>query len=277
MQELTSIQHMQKIVLGILDHVTGLCGRHGLRYFLIRGTCIGAVRHHGFVPWDDDIDIAMPRQDYDRLAEIMLAEEHPIYKLLTLQDGTDYFYEFNKVTDTRTRLVEPGAKIEITGLGLFIDIFPLDGLGNDLEKAKKLFLNTQNSARKIASCANINKSLSADRIFIRCIRRCLYAMKSRKKSFEKVVDGVRKYSFDESAYVSSTFGRHGMDDLYEQGIFSGALQVPFEGRTVSIPSGYDAYLRKLYGDYMSMPPEEERKPHHYVKVFCEESLARELS
>ncbi|MBO5536400.1 MAG: LicD family protein, partial [Clostridia bacterium] len=64
-----------------------------------------------------NIDIAMPRQDYDRLAEIMLAEEHPIYKLLTLQDGTDYFYEFNKVTDTRTRLVEPGAKIEITGLG----------------------------------------------------------------------------------------------------------------------------------------------------------------
>ena len=267
MQKLTSIRQMQLLELGILEYLASVCEKHALRWFLIGGTLIGAVRHKGFIPWDDDIDVALPRPDYDKLLKILDDEPHLRYKLMTLRDGSDYFYEFSKITDSATHVREPGAKIDITGLGLFIDVYPLDGMGYDYEQAKRIFLDVRKRTRKIASCVNINKKLSPDRIFIRSLRRLRYAFGGRKKHFENIVGHLRDtYAFDECPWVASTFGIYGLKDIYPREIFASALTVPFENGMYPIPVGYDAYLTQRYGDYMRLPPPESRVIRHSVEV-----------
>ncbi len=281
MKELTSIRQIQSLVLGLLDELSAICRQNNLRWFFIRGALIGALRHKGFIPWDDDIDIAMPRTDYDRLADIMRQKEKnggsARYKLLTLRDGSDYFYEFAKFSDLATHLREPGKKIDIRELGVFIDIFPLDGMGDDPEEAKRTYLQANAQARRIASCVNINSKLSLDRLLVRCSRRLLYMFTSREKAFERVADRLRKqHPFDTSKYVASTFGTQGTEDIFERSIFEKALDAPFEGRTVPIPAGYDAYLSRRYGNYMEMPPEAQRNPHHFVNILCEDAVFEAL-
>ncbi|MBQ3892729.1 MAG: LicD family protein [Mailhella sp.] len=277
MKKLTSIRHIQTIALGLLDYLDTVCKQHALRYFFIRGALIGAVRHKGFVPWDDDIDIAMPRPDYDRLTVMLRHREHPRYKLLTLRDGSDYFYEFAKLTDLSTHLREPGIKINIRELGIFIDIFPLDGMGDDYEEAKKFYMRANAKARQIASCVNNSKGLSLDRKIVRTARRLLYALTGRERAFERVVDELRTaHPFDSSRYIASTFGTQGIEDIFEHAVFASAIEASFEGRTIPIPIGYDAYLTRRYGDYMTLPSDEKRAPHHFVEIFCEDDRFEEL-
>ena len=126
------IEEIKHIEVDILKHVVKICNRHKLRYFLAYGTLLGAVRHQGFIPWDDDIDICMPRPDYDKFIEIWQKEktlnESLNFGLLFPSPGNNYFYEFAKVTATDTVCEVNLPILDIKGLGIWIDIFPLDGM-----------------------------------------------------------------------------------------------------------------------------------------------------
>ncbi len=117
----------------MLQEIDKICRHYHIRYYLAGGTLLGAVRHQGFIPWDDDIDIAMPREDYEQFIKIMSHKKHPIYKLLAIECTKGYPYTFAKVVDTRTRLVEEIGK-DLHQMGVFIDIFPIDGMGNQKRK-----------------------------------------------------------------------------------------------------------------------------------------------
>ena len=134
MRDITELEELHQIETDILTAIDEICRKENIRYYLAGGTLLGAVRHKGFIPWDDDIDIAMPRDDYERFLKVMRKGAHPYYKILALEYKEDYPYTFAKVVDTRTRLQEEIGK-DLPEMGVFIDIFPLDGMGDDRDKA----------------------------------------------------------------------------------------------------------------------------------------------
>ena len=123
-------------ILDILNAFMEICKRHDLRFYCCAGTAIGAVRHHGIIPWDDDIDVIMPRPDYDRLLEIAKTEDFGKYELVTPYNDESYPLYFSKLSDRTTTLVEERERPCV--IGLYVDIFPLDPTDDDIEKAKRL-------------------------------------------------------------------------------------------------------------------------------------------
>lgn len=135
MEELT-LRQMQEGALNILKKLDGICREQGLRYFLFYGTLIGAIRHKGFIPWDDDLDVAMPRPDFDKLVAYCRRHRQELQpmQLMTVDDNPRYVYPIARFSDTRYRVKYQG--IRDYGLGLFVDIYPLDGCGDTEEEAR---------------------------------------------------------------------------------------------------------------------------------------------
>lgn len=137
MREVIEIKEIQSILLPILEYIDKVCKDNNLRYSLAFGTLIGAIRHKGFIPWDDDIDIVMPRTDFDKLIEILEKEQNKKYKILSPYDTNSFFAgQMLKVYDAETKLCEFPNKYNLE-YGAYIDVFPIDGIDNSIVKARK--------------------------------------------------------------------------------------------------------------------------------------------
>ncbi len=256
------LEERKKLQLDILANVASFCERHGITYFLSSGTLIGAVRHQGYIPWDDDIDIMMPRPDYERFAK----EYHSdIYEFMDMNKDVAFPYVLAKVVDTRTRLQEAGRKYE--RMGVHVDVFPLDGLPSGLFSCKwHLFLlGRLIYARSIKNivikdCRNRFKQIcyAVYKIFLRLF--------SQKWLTEKILRLQMKYNWQTAEYVSSlgssTERVRGKKEWFEKGI-----RTAFEEYYFQIPIGYDSWLRLIYGDYMKLPPEEKRVIGHGFEAY----------
>ena len=152
MEELT-LRQMQEGALNILKKLDGICREQGLRYFLFYGTLIGAIRHKGFIPWDDDLDVAMPRPDFDKLVAYCRRHRQELQpmQLMTVDDNPQYVYPIARFSDTRYRVKYQG--IRDYGLGLFVDIYPLDGCGNTEEEARAWVQQPMRDVKFINCCA----------------------------------------------------------------------------------------------------------------------------
>lgn len=268
MREINELREMQKIELDILKYVVKICEKNSLRYFLAGGTLLGAIRHKGFIPWDNDVDISMPRKDYEVLLRLIENDNNSKYRVFYIKNDSDYFYPFAKVCDTSTVLEEYQVPYKIKDLGLYIDIFPIDGVGNDKEIAQKKVLSIQKWSRRIRVAiipTNFQTSLkwrilrSAFKLICN-----ICGVKTFLHHFEKKLEIP---SFDESKYVASTFGARAEKEVIEQIHFSSSVLVDFEGEKFNSPIGYDQYLKQMYGDYMKLPPESERVTCHDIKVY----------
>ena len=215
-----SMRDTQQIALEILHTVAQICEERNLRYYLVYGTLIGAVRHHGFIPWDDDVDIMMPRPDYDKLLEYLEDHigEYPHLQVFNRKTCPDYPYMITRISDDRYEIRMENEKP--FGMGVFIDIYPYDGLGNEQREAIRL--------EKLAR--------------------------------------VRPY--DLSKYVGCVIWLSwGVKDMYLRKWFDAYTYMPFEQYRFRVPAAYDKILRHTYGDYMQLPPEEDRVGHHYYKAY----------
>ncbi len=258
------IEEIKKIELDILDFIDKVCRDNGLKYYLAAGTLIGAVRHKGFIPWDDDIDIFMKREDYMKFIEICGADKDERYRCLSLYGGDKtYYYSFVKVVDTRTVLKEKKVK-QIDGMGVWVDIFPLDYYD---EKLKQLSKSRLLKYKYVASVEDgYYHGSSFLKRFFKPFFRAIYKNKNPRKYSEKIeriaVSCARKT--DKLFICMSMFEKK---DVFQAEWFDNTVELEFEGKFYEAPACYHQILSHRYGDYMKLPPEEERIAHHGIDVW----------
>lgn len=254
------INELKSIQLEILKNVAEFCDEHQIRWMLAYGTLLGAVRHKGYIPWDDDIDIMMPRQDYEKFfclynkqKNVYKAEEHSINK--------KYILPFGKVHDTRTVLKE--IRYNNIEMGIYIDIFPIDGSLPNIKMIKRVDYLKKMIIAKYANWGGNRNFINNVKLLLAKIIRLFI---SDEKLFKELREICTINNYDNSSYVGYT-----ADSLVLEKIPKSALQsvidAPFEGLNFKIPLGYHEVLTVFYGDYMKLPPVEKRKQQHYFVAY----------
>lgn len=266
------LNEIKQIELSLLIEFDAFCKRHNLYYVLCGGTLLGAIRHKGFIPWDDDIDVLMPRPDYERLMsmEKNMANEVPQYmKMFFWKNGTSN-YPFIKWVDSRTQISEQYYD-DNTSAHIWIDIFPIDGNPDDEISLQKLYQKSIRMRKllllKYARAGEGKTKLKkVAKIFVKPLVRMLNTSKMCQ-----ILDAqASTYDFGSSRYIGGVLWGYGPQERIEKEEFMKPVQVEFEGHEFNAPSNYDAYLRGLYKDYMKLPPKEKRVTHSY-KAYIEEN------
>ena len=267
-----TLEEVKQVELEALKYLKKVCKKNNLTYFLCGGTLLGAVRHQGFIPWDDDIDVALPRIDYMKLLKII--EDNGEYKILSPYNDNKYYFFFTKMVDKRTILIEKGSP-KINKLGVNIDIYPLDGLPfkepeRFLNLIRREFINFFFSRRDLYYTSNtgLKRLLKIFLYFPKHIYLSKINWSKRKKN---VLSLMEKYDFDKSKKVTFTLPRYGTKEIFDKEVFYKTVDVKFEGEYFSAPIGYDKYLSSLYCDYMKLPSEDKRKSHHYFRAYWKEN------
>lgn len=268
MKEL-SLDEVLSLQVEILAKVDAFCREYNILYTVDGGTCIGAVRHNGYIPWDDDIDIAMTRPNYDRFIHSF----NGYYDNLVLyapELNWSYYAPYANVCDNRTVLFEGANGHNGIDIGVKIDIFPIDGVATDIKVYHKnakilkrlwrlLYIKRYNNQslwplhKKVYFKNTLIKILSSPFQY-RCIQKQIHKLATR-------------YAFETSSFVEDYVMPWPHDVRCSRHAFEEYEEIAFESITVFILKGYDEYLTKLYGDYMMLPPMEQRVNHHNFKAF----------
>ena len=242
------------------------CDNHHLRYYLVGGTLLGAVRHQGFIPWDDDIDVGMPRPDYERFLDLVKVE--PIADNLVVnsdREGT-LSLPFAELHNTDIRLERPTSEFigeDYQILSLFMDIFPQDGMPSDENKAANL-MSIMKKLRYLSTAARAK--LFHGSTPLRAIGKTPAVLLGHILTNRRIVGWmqrlVTRYPFDRCRYVGCTvYGLYGAGERCLHSEVVDFKQVQFMDREFTAPGCTDSYLRGIYGDYMQLPPEEKRVSH----------------
>lgn len=279
------IEDLKKIELDILVNVDKFCDEHGIRYYLCGGTLLGAVRHKGFIPWDDDMDIAMPRKDYEKFLKLYnLGNKR--YQVSGIENNSKWHMPFARVEDKNTVLYEQTLKSKYKKCCVFLDVFPIDGIPNNKNKEKyfmfrqKILCSIVNAS---AFCFFPSKHYSDSKEkyilvknFIRSLLKyaaiAMFSFADTQKFIKKVNDGSKEFLFGKTREVGLTvFVWNWKFEKASFTAFKERKKFEFEGKFFWGPKGYDEYLSKTYGDYMTPPPEKNRVSHHSFEAYLIDS------
>ena len=267
MEELT-LKQIQDESFKVLLKIKQICEENDIKYFLAYGTLIGAIRHEGFIPWDDDIDIWMPRQDFEKFIQYCIDNEENLKPLELKHYRTckDYIYPIARLSDSRYKINYDNAKDY--GLGLFVDIYPMDGFNSG---DKRLIRKMSWLNRKIILAGS--KKMIKSKSLIKNILKFPYYVYTRfvniNKTLKKHDKLAQKYDFDCEKYCWIGWDFKMPDGrlvYYETQDFDKSVNKSFEGNELAVPLNYDKLLTQTYGDYMQLPPEEDRIGHHFYTV-----------
>lgn len=256
------LEELKGIQLGILNDVAMFCEKNDINYFLTYGTLIGAVRHKGYIPWDDDIDIAMPRPDYIKFLETY-NNKKSYYRMTCFELNDRYSLPFGKVTDTRTIMIESMYKAN-HNYGVYIDVFPIDGVKDEKSVKKAQRLRRELNAKQ--AVLGRGRGFWGDIKII--IGKLLLLHKSVSSILSKISRICMTYKYEECdkvAYIPSLYTSSKI--IIDKKLISANDFGEFEGKKYRIPIGYDAFLRQIYGDYMIFPPKDRQVSHHAFKAY----------
>lgn len=266
---------VKKVELEILQEFTKVCDALHLKWYAGYGTALGAIRHKGFIPWDDDIDVLMPREDY----EIFCAKAQELlpdnYFVQTLKTEKEYYQPFAKLRRNDTTFWEEGTAKDHINHGIYIDIFPMDGYPSGIAEITFMMKRIVYD-NVIYEDGDVNK-LHGYRKWIARVYKILNGRLTKKEAAMKKEKLVKTVHYDKSAIVGCLVQDTPKGEAVPVSVYGDGKVVPFEGISIRVPSECEVYLEKLYGDYMQFPPEEKRVPIHTCIVIDTEKSYLEYS
>lgn len=264
--EKLSFRDTQLVTLELLKRIDQICGELDIQYYIMFGTLIGTIRHKGYIPWDDDIDIGMKKCDYERFVDYFIKNQTKLAPLEIHNQKTnkDCFYNISRVVDNTYHLEFDGFKYTS---GTFVDVYPLEGMGkeSDLDYWKKRFKKYPMLQRGVFM--NCTKNLWFGKTKLKKVLNLPYMLFSRlvgKQYFINRFNQHKSFTWEESEYIGTPCW---IRDIFRKEDFEEVIRVPFEDTKVWIPKNYDSILRMAYGDYMQLPPEDKRVPHHDYSAY----------
>lgn len=271
-EEKLSLEQVKERQIMVLDAVVAFCAANNIKYFMCAGTLLGAVRHKGYIPWDDDIDIMMLRSDYERFISSFQA---PNLTLFHYNTHKDYYYPFIKVSDNDSTVIEHGVK-PINGMGVNIDIFPIDKMSDDIVEQHRVYKRKNYWKEKIGGYYHyfINKRFLRSNFFrfiggsiIYPFFRLAILLYPIRKIVRKQDLMTKRYEHLDNGISARHVWGYGIREIYRSEIFSDVSKVEFEGKMYNAPIGCDEYLTGIFGDYMTFPPVEQQVTRHSFTVY----------
>ena len=265
-QEVTDIREIQQMELGIMEYIHETCQKIGVKYFLAYGSLIGAVRHKGFIPWDDDMDICMLREDYEKLQDYLIANPDERYEVMSYKNNLNYVYPFMKVQDNHTYLLEEDVRID-SNMGIYVDIFPVDGYENDANfknKMTKLIKKRQLSCYTFKGITNTKSVLNS---LIRYISVIIFYFTNTNKYVAQIEELAKSRKVSDYEEVDYLIYKDMNKPVWRREWLEQVTTGTFEGKKFMIPKNYHEILTSDYGDYMQLPPVEQRVSHHDFKLW----------
>lgn len=263
----SNVRKVQNVQLQILMDYMAFCKEHHLRYFVSGGSLIGVMRHKGFIPWDDDIDVMMPRSDYNQF--VKLQSEFPKDYFLVNHD-TDKNWQFNfaQFVDNQSEIIvrmnEEPRKCKI-----WIDVFPLDGMPNN-SLLRWFHIKHILMYRYLIQIPNIRTQVDTHKVgrpfYEKCVIKLLHYIPMGKfinvnSVLKKMEKALEKYDYDKSGYVGNMLGKYREREIVPYEYFGHGKDLDFENIKVCCPDEPDKLLKHLYGEYMQLPPEKDRVSH----------------
>lgn len=264
------LRKVQKEEIKILDEIVRICNKHQIDYFLVGGSCLGAVRHKGFIPWDDDIDIAMVREDYEKFIDFAINELDDKYFIQCSKTDPTYYLGFIKIRKNNTTFIssEENATITNSHQGFFVDIFPLDYTDNINSLSLKVNITLAKSLTETMiykkGCKKFNE-----------LRHPIIAslgLPFKINKLQRIVSNLmQKHNKKEHNYIGSFAGayHYKLDSFPSDKVLPASL-IEFEGKQYKTFNNPKWYLEHLYGDYMKLPPKEKRFSHKPLKISFDE-------
>ena len=270
-RQFLSLAEVQIESTKVLKAIDKICSDNGFRYFLAYGTLLGAVRHQNVIPWDDDVDIWMPRPDYDKFIDYCCSHSKDIYPLEILSPlKKEYPYVISRLSNSNYVLEEENVKPY--GLGIFVDIYPLDGVGSNYEKALSL-------KRKVSKYISLCYLSTRTKFTVGRTKKLLYKfvkfpayLLSRAIGKDYFINKILKIAAVQN-YSSSKFigclvwGSNGVYSIFNKEDFDNPVKLKLGDGYYCAPSNYDKILKLIYNDYMKIPPEEDRIGYHFARAY----------
>ncbi|MBQ6654287.1 MAG: LicD family protein [Erysipelotrichaceae bacterium] len=260
-----SLERLQERMLGILKYIDSVARKNGIPYYLAYGTLIGAVRHHGFIPWDDDADILITRDNYYRLIDAIVSDNDQRYQIMSLVNNKDWYTSCARVVDTHTRIGQPFSRL-LKDHHVFVDIMPLDGMPEG-DLVCKFHFTLMSFYKIMAQCADHQFVVDYERFpTIKKILKPFASIMGARYWGEKADRLARKRNYNTSRLIGYGTANHKEGEITKDA-YASTLDCDFCDTKLMIPVGYDEILTSQYGDYMQLPPENKRMPIHIYDIY----------